>query len=148
MFASVPSYGPSGPPPSPLRNGVGTVTFSLGLIVVFGLVVYAAWSVVDGLTAVGGTIMPATHGAAKNVATAPPVAARLGPATPRGTTMAFDQLWTASDGNTIVAGTPTMSTSTHAGESVIRIPVTLTNNGAQDWNPMSTTFVGTLNHAP
>jgi hypothetical protein len=152
VFASVPSYDPSGPPPSPLRNGVGTVTFSLGLIVVFGLVVYAAWSVVDGLTAatsaIGSAVMPATHGAAKNVATAPPVAARLGPATPSGTTMAFDQLWTAGDGNTIVAGTPTVSTSAHAGESVIRVPVTLTNNGAQDWNPMSTTFVGTLNHAP
>jgi hypothetical protein len=62
--------------------------------------------------------------------------------------MAFDQLWTAGDGNTIVAGTPTVTTSERTGEPVIRIPVTLTNNGEREWNPVSTTFIGRLNHAP
>jgi hypothetical protein len=40
-----------------------------------------------------------------------------------------------------------MGTSAETGESVIVVPVTLTNNGERDWNPVSTSFVGKLNHA-
>jgi hypothetical protein len=164
VFVAAPLYGSVGSPPSPVRKGMGLVTFVLGLMTAFGLVVYVAWFAVAGLVAVGSAVQhvggaitgsgehgvsaPSTpaRGAGKAVATVPPVPTR--PAgTPSGTTMAFDQLWTSSDGNTIVAGAPTVSTSTQTGESVIRVPVTLTNNGERDWNPVSTTFVGRLNHA-
>jgi hypothetical protein len=164
-------YGSFAPPPRPLRNGVGIVTFALGLMVVFGLVVYAAWLAIAALSAVasaaqhvGGAVAGSTgpnstgpsstgpnsrgHGASTHNATAPPVAALPVAATPSGTIMAFDQLWTSHDGNTIVAGAPTVGTSAQTGESVVRVAVTLTNNGEQDWNPVSTTFVGKLGHAP
>jgi hypothetical protein len=148
VFVPAPSYGSFRPRSNPLRSGLGIVTFSLGLVVVFGLVGYAGCSAIAGLAAAGGAIQPTAHGAAKDVATAPPVATRPATATPSGTTMAFDQLWTAGNGNTIVAGAPTVSTSAQAGQSVIRIPVTLTNNAERNWDPAFTTFVATLNHAP
>lgn len=128
----------------------GVVSFMLGLLVAFGLVVYATWLGVAALTAVeGATQHVGVTDASAHLASVPAVAAPPQPlaATPSGTTMAFDQLWTASDGNTIVAGTPTMGTSAETGESVIVVPVTLTNNGERDWNPVSTSFVGKLNHA-
>jgi hypothetical protein len=151
---AAPPYGSFRPLPNPLRNGMGMVTFALGLMVVFGLVGYAAWSAVTALSTVGGAVADSSehgsseHGPTTHIATAPPVAVLPVAATPSGTTMAFDQLWTSSDGNTIVAGAPTVGTSAHTGESVIRIAVTLTNNGQRDWNPVSTTFVGRLNRAP
>ncbi|MGH3770852.1 MAG: hypothetical protein ACRDRW_05560, partial [Pseudonocardiaceae bacterium] len=81
--------------------------------------------------------------AAEHIATAVPVAP-----TPSGSQLAFDQLWTCGDGNTIVAGAPTMGTSAHTGEPVIQVPVTLTNNTERAWSPVSSTFAGTLNRAP
>jgi hypothetical protein len=143
-----PPYGSFAPPPSPVRNGLGIVTFTLGLMVAFGLVVYAAWLAVAALAGVGGAIGVNTHGVATQSATVPPVAARPVAATPSGATMAFNQLWTSSDGNTIVAGAPTVGTSAQTGGPVIRVAVTLTNNGERDWNPVSTSFVGRLNRAP
>ena len=128
---------------------VGVVSFTLGLLVVFGLVVYATWLGVAALATVdGATQRVGATGTTTRLATAPPKAAPPAVAvTPGGTTMAFDQLWTASDGNTIVAGAPTVGTSMQTGEPVILVPVTLTNNGERDWNPVSTSFVGKLNHA-
>jgi hypothetical protein len=136
VYIPAPSYGSVKP-----RNGVGIVTFSLGLIVMAGLVGYAAWLAVTGLATDGSAAQPAMPGAVQ--ATARPAAA-----TPGGTTMAFDQLWTASDGNSIVVGPPTVGTATHTGEPVIQILVTLTNNSEQDWNLESTTFAGKLNRTP
>lgn len=166
MSVSAPPYGSFAPRPGPLRNGVGLVSFALGLMVAFGLVAYAAWL---ALAAVGvvGTAAPQVagsavgqasveHGSSRQAApgqdatgqraTTPP-ATLPAAATPSGTTMGFDQLWTATDGNTIVAGTPTVGTSTETGEPVILVPVTLTNNGERDWNPVSTSFVGKLDRA-
>jgi hypothetical protein len=158
-----PSYGSFAPRPGPLRTGVGV---ALGLMVAFGLVAYAAWLALAAMGVVGtadqhvagSTIGQASveHGSpgqqapgqdatgrsATTAQAAPPAAA-----TPSGTTMAFDQLWTAPDGNTIVAGTPTVGTSAETGEPVILVPVTLTNNGERDWNPVSTSFVGKLDRA-
>jgi hypothetical protein len=161
-----PPYGSFAPRPGPLRNGVGAVSFTLGLMVAFGLVAYAAWLALAAMGVVGtaaqhvagsaigqasvehGSPGPGSPGqdATGPSATTPP-AMLPAAATPSGTTMAFDQLWTAPDGNTIVAGTPTVGTSTETGEPVILMPVTLTNNGERDWNPVSTSFVGTLNRA-
>lgn len=140
-----------GPQPRHLRaaHRFGGVSLTLGLLVAFGLVVYATWLGVAALTAVEGT----THrvgstGATTQLATPPPATAPPAVApTPSGATMAFDQLWTASDGNTIVAGAPTIGTSMETGEPVIMVPVTLTNNSERDWNPVSTSFVGELNRA-
>jgi hypothetical protein len=140
-----------GPQPRHLRaaHRFGGVSLTLGLLVAFGLVVYATWLGVAALTAVEGT----THRVGSTGATtqlATPLPATAPPAvapTPSGATMAFDQLWTASDGNTIVAGAPTIGTSMETGEPVIMVPVTLTNNSERDWNPVSTSFVGELNRA-
>lgn len=144
------------PRPSPLRpvNGLGVVSFALGLLVTFGLIVYAVWMAIAAVTVVSATQQNATqhdagqHGASADIATAPPVAARPVTPTPSGSTMTFDQLWTSSDGNTIVAGAPTVGMSAHEGRSVIRVAVTLTNNGEQPWNPATTTFIGTVNGGP
>jgi hypothetical protein len=140
-----------GPQPRHLRaaHRFGGVSLTLGLLVAFGLVVYATWLGLAALTAVEGT----THRVGSTGATtqlATPLPATAPPAvapTPSGATMAFDQLWTASDGNTIVAGAPTIGTSMETGEPVIMVPVTLTNNSERDWNPVSTSFVGELNRA-
>ncbi len=176
MSVPAPPYGSFTPRPGPLRNGVGVVSFALGLMVVFGLVAYAAWltiaalgaigtaaqhvaaspigpasvehgAVGQGATAQGATTQGATtQGATTQGATIPPAALPV-TATPSGTTMPFDQLWIATDGNTIVAGAPTVGASAETGEPVILVPVTLTNNGERDWNPVSTSFVGKLNRA-
>lgn len=125
------------PQPSLARpmNPFGIVSFALGLMVTFGLVVYTLWSAVGTLVTVGHTARHAGstvgHGSLEH-----------------GSPLAFDQLWAASDGNTIVAGAPTVGTSAHTGEPMIQVPVTLTNNTERNWGPASTTFAGTLNHAP
>jgi hypothetical protein len=139
-------------------NRFGMVSFTLGLMVTFGLVVYATWLAFGAVTALGnaaqhvgsGAAGSAPHGAVagKHIPTAPPVTAVPVVPTPSGSTLAFDQLWTSSEGNTVVAGTPTVGTSAQTGESVIQVPVTLTNNTERNWNSGSTTFAGTLNRAP
>ncbi|MFY9808156.1 MAG: hypothetical protein WAK86_12925 [Pseudonocardiaceae bacterium] len=155
MSAPAPLYRCFTPQSRPIRstNRFGMVSFTLGLLVAFAAVVYATWLGVAGLAAVEGL---AQHiGAsvtAEHVSAAAPIAPRppappLLPPTPSGATMAFDQLWTGTDGNTIVAGVPTVGTSVETGESVIAVPLTLTNNGERDWNPESSTFVGKLNRA-
>lgn len=132
---------------------VGIVSFALGLMVMLGLVVYATWLAFGVVSTIGGATKleygSREHGAvaAGHVATPSPVAAVPVASTPSGSTLAFDQLWTCGDGTTIVAGPPTVGTSAHTGQSVIQVPVTLTNNTEQDWSPVSTTFAGTLNRA-
>ena len=162
---------------SPLRPGsgipgsgmttsgvTGLVGFVLGLVAAVGMVVYAAWLAIAAVTAVSGTgtvaapdvsgtVVGALHstGAVQHSAAqqARPSAATLPtPPTPAGATLAFDQLWVSRDGNSIVVGAPTAGISALTGESMIQVPVTLTNNGERDWVPESTTFVGTLNNAP
>lgn len=144
MSVSVPQYG-SLAPPGPLRGGVGIITFVLGLVVAFALVVYAVWSVLAAVADVGGT-------SEQHVAVTPPVPAPLAPPlappTPSDATLAFDQLWISGNGDTIVVGPPMVGRSAVTGESMIQVPVTLTNNGERDWIPESTGFAGTLNHAP
>lgn len=164
---SVPAqpYGSFAPRPTPLRGGVGVVRFALGLLVAFGVLAYATWLVVGAVAAIAGSDRPGSDqprsgqpSAAQRVGGAltsptqpsaadPPV--RLpGRPTPSGSTLAFDELWISGDGTTIVAGAPLVGVSALTGESMIQIPVTLTNNGEQSWSPESTTFVGTLNRAP
>ena len=137
------------------------MTFALGLVAAVGVVVYAAWLAIAAVTAMGtaaqhvsGTVVGALHrdGSAHHStgarpATAPPATVLPAP-TPAGSTLAFDQLWISRNGDTIVAGAPTVGISAVTGESMIQVPVTLTNNGERDWIPESTGFVGTLNHAP
>lgn len=128
-------------------TGMGVVSFALGLMVTFGLIVYATWMAVAAVTAVSAT----QHSAGvsqHSTATSPPVAALPMVPTPSGYTIVFDQLWASSDGNTIVAGAPTRGTSAHEGQSVIRVPVTLINNSERAWNQASMTFTGTLNGVP
>lgn len=141
---------------------MGAVSFALGLMVAFGLVVYAAWMAIAALTTMGNAaahvgssdssvVGPSGHRVVTQRAAPPPAVTPPGAAlpspTPTGTTLRFDQLWISRDGNTIVAGAPTMGVSQRTGEPVITIPVTLTNNGTQGWNPESTTFGATLNRA-
>ena len=146
-------------PPGPLRHGMGVVSFALGLMAALGIVAYAVWmalatlSTADNAAAPVGSSdsplrTPSEHRVAAQHAPAitTPTATSLSRPTPAGTTLGFDQLWISRDGNTITAGPPTMDVS-QRGEPVIRIPVTLTNNGTQDWNPESTTFGGKLNRA-
>jgi hypothetical protein len=151
---SVPAqpYGSFAPPPGLRRDGVGVLTFGIGLIVSFGLVVYALWLTVAAVAARGnasdhaaGSVVGATPRHA--VAVTPP-ASPLPPPTPNNATLAFDQLWVSGNGNTIVVGAPTVGFSPLTGESMIQVPVTLTNNDEQDWSSESTSFIGTLNHAP
>ena len=142
---SVPAspYGSFTPLPSPSRPGYnpGIARVVLGLLATIGLMMWAAWLAMAGVAVGGG----------QHIATAPPVHALPAVPTPAGTTVSFDQVWTFSDGNTIVAGEPKVGISDsalHPGASVIRVAVTLTNNGEQKWSPVFTTFSGTLNHAP
>ncbi|MGH3787251.1 MAG: hypothetical protein ACRDRG_12020 [Pseudonocardiaceae bacterium] len=137
------------PPPMLSRpmTGMGVVSFALGLMVTFGLIMYATWMAVAAVTAVSATQHSAGAGQ-HSTATSPPVAALPMVPTPSGSTIVFDQLWASSDGNTIVAGAPARGASAHEGQSVIRVPVTLINNSERAWNPASMTFTGTLNGAP
>ncbi len=154
MSVTVQPYGSFTPRPTSLRGGMGVVNFALGLLVVFGLVLYAAWLVIAAVSAFTGADQPSAAqevggsvaGSAQRSATLP---VRMPePATPSGSTLAFDQLWISGNGNTIVAGAPVVGISALTGESLIQIPVTLTNNGDQNWTPESTAFLGTLNRAP
>jgi hypothetical protein len=152
-------YGSFRSPPSPLvhsplRSGIGVVGFALGMLAAFGVVAYAAWLVVGAVNAIGnaaqhvsGTVARSTPHA-ERLGAPPPVAALPLPSTPPGATLPFDHLWIASDGNTIVAGPPTVGYSALTGESMIQVPVTLTNNGERAWSLESTSFVGMVNHAP
>jgi hypothetical protein len=141
------------------------VSFALGLVAAFGTVVYVVWLAVAAVAGMGTTAegasgaavgalhskgaMHATNAVARSApAQTRPAAAVLPAATPIGSTLAFDQLWISRNGNTIVAGVPTVGVSALTGESMIQVPVTLTNNGERDWVPESTGFVGTLDHAP
>jgi hypothetical protein len=144
VFVPAPSYGSFAPPrPSHPVNGPGIARAVLSLLTTIGFMMFAAWIIFAGVAIGGGP----TH----QIAATPPVRALPAEPTPPGSTLAFDQVWTSSDGNTIVAGTPKMSTSDsslHPGVSVIRIAVTLTNNGDKEWSPVFTTFSGTLNRGP
>jgi hypothetical protein len=122
------------------RSGMARIAF--GLLAMSGLMMYAAWLTLAGVTAGGGAV--------QHVAAAPPVPALPAAPTPKGSTVAFDQVWTSSNGNTIIAGEPKMGLSDSAlrpGASVIRVAVTLTNNDEKEWSPVFTTFGGTLDHA-
>jgi hypothetical protein len=149
--------------PSPLRGGAGGLTFALGLVAAVGVVMYAAWLAIAavaagmGATAAehlrGPVVAGIHHGGALHQDTGarpgtPPATVLTAPPTPTGSTLAFDQLWVSGDGNTVVAGAPTVGISAVTGESMIQVPVTLTNNGERDWNPTPTDFAGTLNQAP
>jgi hypothetical protein len=148
-------YGSFAPRPASVRGGMGVVNFALGLLVVFGLVLYGAWLVMAAVSALTGSDQPAAAqhigdsvaGSTQHTAAVPP-ARTAGQPTPSDATLPFDQLWISGDGNTIVAGAPMVGISALTGESLIQIPVTLTNNGEQNWIPESTAFLGTLNRAP
>jgi hypothetical protein len=138
------------PRPTSVRGGMGVVNFALGLLVVSGLVLYGAWLVIAAVSAITGSGQPS---AAQRVGDSAQRSRTLPvrvpePPTPSGSTLAFDQLWISGEGNTIVAGAPMVGISALTGESLIQVPVTLTNNGEQSWNPEATAFLGTLNHAP
>jgi hypothetical protein len=134
-----PPYGFFAPPSRPL-NSPNLVRVGLGLLVTIGLMMWAAWLAMAGV-AIGGT-------GAQQIATSPVTA----PApTPTGSTLAFDQVWTSSSGNTVIAGQPIVDTSDSSlqlGAPVLRVAVTLTNNGETDWSPVFTTFSGTLDRVP
>ncbi len=145
MSVPAPPYSPFAPPPSPSRprSSSGTARVALGLLGMIGLVTCAAWLTITGVPASGAT--QHFRGTAPGVRALPPAP------TPTGSTVVFDQVWTASNGDTIVAGQPTVGisdSSLHPGASVIHVAVTLTNNGEKEWSPVFITFNGTLNHAP
>ncbi|MGH3933618.1 MAG: hypothetical protein ACRDS1_01315 [Pseudonocardiaceae bacterium] len=136
-----PPYGFFAPPSRPL-HGPSAVRVGLGLLATIGLMMWAAWLAMAGV-AIGGA-------GAQQVATTPAPELAAAP-TPPGSTVAFDQVWTSSAGNTVIAGRPIVDTSgspRQLGAPVIRVAVTLTNNGATDWSPAFTTFSATLNRAP
>ena len=116
----------------------GTVLAAIGLVI---CVIWVA-------TLAGTTDHASTDH--DDAATAP--AAPQPPAAPPGdATLPFGQTWTSPNGNTIVTNLPEVGTSDsplRSGESVIRVAVTLTNNGKEAWSPVFTTFGGTLNGAP
>jgi hypothetical protein len=142
------------------------VSFALGLVAAFGIVVYAAWLAITAVAAVSGlgetaaenvsgTVVGAVqpdaaiqHIVAQRAAHRSSAAGLPMPPTPASATLAFDQLWISRNGNTIVAGAPTVGISALTGESMIQVPVTLTNNGERDWSPEPASFVATLNQAP
>lgn len=138
------------PPFGPAARPFGAVSFALGLTVAFALVVYAGWLAIAGATALGHAAGAAAQQlrAAQHPVTAPPAGGRAAPATPPGTTLAFDQLWTAPNGNTIVAWAPLAGTSGYSGQPVIQVSVTLANNGEREWNPGTLSVRATLNQAP
>ncbi|MGH3898799.1 MAG: hypothetical protein ACRDTA_11210 [Pseudonocardiaceae bacterium] len=136
-----PSPGPSHPMCHRRPRPAGVLHIALGLLATIGLMMWAAWLAIAGVTIGGG----------QQAAVAAPAQALPAVLTPPGTTVAFDQVWTSSNGNTIVAGEPQVDISDstlHPGALVIRVAVTLTNNGDKDWSPVFTTFGGTLNRAP
>lgn len=149
MSVPAPPYGSFAPlRPSHRMNGLvrhrgGIAGAVLSLLTTIGFMMCAAWLIFAGV-AIGGSPV-------QQIAATPPVRALPPEPTPLGSTVAFDQMWTSSDGNTIVAGEPKLGTSDsslHPGASVIRVAVTLTNNGDKEWSPVFTTFNGTLNRAP
>ncbi|MGH3823461.1 MAG: hypothetical protein ACRDRA_11630, partial [Pseudonocardiaceae bacterium] len=89
---SVPAqpYGSFPAPSSPLRGGVGMVTFVLGLVAAFSVVVYAVWLVVTAVATVGTAADHVSGSVVDSVqrddtgqtALAPPGAAPLAPPTP------------------------------------------------------------------
>lgn len=123
------------------RRSGGFAHVVLGLLATIGLMMWAAWVAIAGVAIGGGQHVAAADPAVRELPAGP---------TPPGTTVAFDQVWTAGNGNTIVAGEPKVDTSDsalHPGASVIRVAVTLTNNSDQEWSPVFTTFGATLNRA-
>lgn len=65
--------------------------------------------------------------------------------------LTFGETWTSRNGNTVTAGVPELGASeSPIGDSglVVRVPVTITNNGDAPWNTVFTTFGGTMNGAP
>lgn len=142
-------------PPRPLPGGMGIVTFVLGLVAAFGFVVYVVWLAVAAVTATdtapahvnGSAVASIQHDDTGQIAPVAPAPVPLAP-TPSDATLAFDELWISGNGDTIVVGRPIVGNSALTGESMIQVPVTLTNNGERDWNPESTGFVGSLNRAP
>ena len=114
------------------------------VLAAIGLVLCVVWVVAVGSAAqrVGNEL---------DRAGAAPAAPQLPPAPADATTVPFGQVWTSSNGNTIVTGAPVAGISEsplESGESVIRVPVTLTNNGQEEWSPVFTSFGGTLNGSP
>ncbi|HEY6422250.1 MAG TPA: hypothetical protein VIY28_03185 [Pseudonocardiaceae bacterium] len=138
MSVPVPRYGPFAPRPShspPPMNVPSSTGFMLGLLAAFVLVICASWLA-------GGT---------QQIATAPAVLAPPPPPTPAGSAVAFDSTWTFTNGNSIVAGEPTVGRSDstfHRDAPVIRVAVTLTNVSDQEWSPVFTTYGGTRNGTP
>lgn len=134
---------------------MGIVTFVLGLVAAFGFVVYVVWLAVAAVTATdtapahvnGSAVASIQHDDTGQIAPVAPAPVPLAP-TPSDATLAFDELWISGNGDTIVVGRPIVGNSALTGESMIQVPVTLTNNGERDWNPESTGFVGSLNRAP
>lgn len=138
---SVPAspYGSFASPSRPLP-GPSVVRVGLGLLATIGLMMWAAWLAMAGV-AIGGA-------GAQHIAPIPVPELPAAP-TPPGSTVAFDQVWTSNAGNMIIAGQPIVDTSDstlHPGAPVIRVAVTLINNGKTDWSPA--TFSATLNRVP
>ena len=78
-------------------------------------------------------------------------AAPIGAVPTEAATLPFGETWTSDNGNTILVGQPEVGTSESplsSDESVISVPVTLTNNGTEEWATVFTTFGGTLDGAP
>lgn len=115
-----------------------------------GLVLCILWTVAFGAASgAGGTTSSALDGAAPAAPAAP--GAPAAPAADPDTPLAFGQTWTSPNGNTIVAGLPELGESESPlsdGGTVVRVPVTLTNNGDEEWAVVFTTFAGTMNGTP
>ncbi|MGH3873783.1 MAG: hypothetical protein ACRDSR_20155 [Pseudonocardiaceae bacterium] len=124
----------------------GLTRVGLGLLAMIGLMMWAAWLAIAGV-AIGGS---QPIGGEQHIAVAAPQELAATP-TPAGSTVGFGQVWTAGNGNTIIAEEPRVDISDstlYSGLPVIRVAVTLTNNGDQDWSPVFTTFGATLDRAP
>ncbi|MGH3908399.1 MAG: DUF4190 domain-containing protein [Pseudonocardiaceae bacterium] len=132
---------------SRVRQGVATnkgLSIAGTVLAAIGLVICIAWAAALGSAAQEVSAELDRSGPA-------PAAPQLPGGGSGDATVPFGQVWTSSNGNTVVAGAPETGISEspmETGESVIRVPVTLTNNGQDEWSPVLTTFGGTLNGAP
>ncbi len=126
------------------RKGVATnkgLAIAGTVLSAIGLVLCIAWA------AVVGSAANEVSSELDALDTAPPI----GVIPTEAATLPFGETWTSDNGNTIVVGQPEVSTSESplgSGESVIRVPVTLTNNGTEEWATVFTTFGGTLDGVP
>lgn len=124
-------------PPSRRRRWPWLVAGAVVLLVVFSSCV----------AALSGGTDPATPGVTPAAPTAPgaPAAAPLG-----GDQVPIGQPWTSDNGNVVVVGQPRVQPAREfsTADRVVVVPITLQNNGDEEWSVVFTSFAATLGGRP